>query len=58
VKTLFIKDILIYRIFEAYFNFSKLKEFNDLSMDRIFIGKPEVKHFNNKLHITLYIFNK
>ena len=27
-------------------------------MDRIFIGKPEIKHFNNKIYITLYIFNK
>ena len=57
-KTLFLKDILIYRVFDAYFNLSKLKEFNGLSMSRIFVGKPEVKHFNNKLHITLYIFNK
>ena len=27
-------------------------------MDKIFVGKPEIKHFNNKIYITLYIFNK
>src|SRR5215470_16349941 len=58
VKTLFMKDTLIYRVFDVYFNLSKLKKFNGLSMGKIFVGKPEVKHFNNKLHITLYIFNK
>ena len=58
VKTLFVKDMLIYRVFDTYFNISKSKEFNALSMGKIFVGKPEIKHFNNKLHITLYIFNK
>jgi hypothetical protein len=27
-------------------------------MDKIFVGKPEIKHFNNKIYITLYVFNK
>jgi len=45
-------------MFDIYFNLSKLKEFNSLSMSKIFIGKPEIKHFNYKVHITLYIFNK
>ncbi len=58
VKTLFLKDMLMYRVFDAYFNLSKSKGFNALSMGKIFVGKPEVKHFNNKLHITLYIFSK
>jgi hypothetical protein len=50
--------MLIYRVFDTYFNIGKSKEFDALSMGKIFVGKPEVKHFNNKLHITLYIFNK
>jgi len=50
--------MLIYRVFDTYFNLSKSKEFNALSMGKTFVGKPEIKHFNNKLHITLYIFNK
>lgn len=50
--------MLMYRVFDAYFNLSKSKGFSALSMGKIFVGKPEVKHFNNKLHITLYIFSK
>jgi hypothetical protein len=58
VKTLPLKDVLIYRMFDTYFNSNKLKKDNDLSMSKIFVGKPEVKHFSNKINITLYIFNK
>jgi len=58
VKTLPLKDKLTYKIFDIYFNLDKLKKYNSLSMDKIFVGKPEIKHFNNKINITLYIFNK
>lgn len=58
LKTLPFKDILIYKMFDTYFNINKLKKYDGLSMGRIFIGKPEVKHFNNKIDITLYIFDK
>lgn len=58
MKTLPLKDIFIYKIFDTYFNFNKLKKNDNLSMGRVFIGKPEVKHFNNKIYITLYVFNK
>jgi hypothetical protein len=58
IKTLPIKDIFVYKIFDTYFNLDKLKKHDNLSMSRVFIGKPEVKHFNNKINITLYIFNK
>jgi hypothetical protein len=58
VKNLPIKDNLLYKMFDTYFNLNKLKEYNDLSISKIFIGRPEVKHFNNKIHITLYIFDK
>lgn len=58
VKTLPLKDISVYRVFDTYFNLNKLKKHDSLSMGKIFIGKPEIKHFNNKTHITLYIFNK
>jgi hypothetical protein len=58
IKTLLIKDIFVYKIFDTYFNLDKLKKHDNLSMSRVFIGKPEVKHFNNKINITLYIFNK
>jgi hypothetical protein len=58
IKTLPIKDIFVYKIFDTYFNLDKLKKHDNLSMSRVFIGKPEVKNFNNKINITLYIFNK
>jgi len=57
-KTLPLKDILIYKLFDVYFNLNKLKKYGGLFMDKIFVGKPEIKHFNNKIYITLYIFNK
>lgn len=58
VKTLPFKDKLIYKLFDTYFNLNKSKEYDGLSMGKTFIGKPEVKHFNNKMYITLYTFNK
>jgi hypothetical protein len=57
-KTLPFKDKLIYELFNTYFNINESKKYDDLSMGRIFIGKPEVKHFNNKIYINLYMFNK
>ena len=58
IKTLPLRDILIYKLFDIYFNLNKLKKYSSLSMDKIFVGKPEIKHFNNKIYITLYVFNK
>jgi hypothetical protein len=58
VKTLPLKDKFIYKVFDTYFNFNGLKQHSNLFMGKIFMGKPEVKHFNNKIYITLYIFNK
>ena len=58
VKTLPLKDKFMYKVFDTYFNFNGFEQHCSLSMGKIFIGKPEVKHFNNKTHITLYIFNK
>lgn len=58
IKTLPLKDMLIYKLFDIYFNLNKLKKYDGLSMNKIFVGKPEVKHFNNKIYITLYVFNK
>lgn len=58
IKTLPLKDIFVYKVFDTYFNLNKLKKHDNLSMGKIFIGKPEIKHFNNKIYITLYIFNK
>jgi hypothetical protein len=58
VKFLPYKDKLVHRLLFTYFNIDGLKIHDGLSMDKIFVGKPEVKHFSNKIYITLYIFNK
>jgi Mitochondrial ribosomal protein (VAR1) len=60
VKTLPLKDRIIYKLFYAYFNINKLNHYayNNLSMGKVFISNPEVKHFNNKLNITIYAYNK
>jgi hypothetical protein len=60
VKTLPLKDKLIYKLFNVYFNVNKLNyyNYNSLSMGKIFISKPEIKHFNNKVNITICIYNK
>ena len=45
----------IYKLLNTYFNYYKLKNF---SLSKIFIGNPEIKHFNNKINVTLYIYNR
>jgi hypothetical protein len=57
-KILPLKDKILYKLFDIYFNKFKDYKCNSLSMNKIFIGKPEIKHFSNKVNITLYIFNK
>jgi Mitochondrial ribosomal protein (VAR1) len=60
MKTLPLKDQITYKLFDTYFNYNELKnyKYNSLSMYKIFIGKPEIKHYNDKINITIYIFNK
>jgi len=58
MKTLPIKDIHVYELLHVYFNFNKLKDRNNSSIMNVFVSKPEIKHFNNKINITLYVFNK
>lgn len=57
-KALLVKDLQVYKLFNTYFNFYKLKNNNNFSLSKIFIGKPEIKHFTNKINITLYIYNR
>ena len=58
VKTLPFKDKFMYKLFDIYLNLNKSKKYDNLSLGKIFVGKPEIKHFSNKIYITLYIFNK
>lgn len=60
IKILPLKDRIIYKIFNTYFNLNKLNYYknNNLFMAKIFISNPEIKHFNNKVNVTLYIYNR
>jgi hypothetical protein len=67
LKLLPATDKTIYNLLNAYFNLSPSRVYNTnnmsnrlkrLSMIRIFIGKPEMKHNNNKVIITVYTYNR
>jgi Mitochondrial ribosomal protein (VAR1) len=58
INILPLKDKIVYRLFDVYFNFLRNYKYNSLSMNKIFVGRPEIKHFSNKINITIYIYNK
>lgn len=60
IKTLPLKDRMIYRLLDGYFNINKLDNFSysSLFMGKVFISNPEIKHFNNKISITICIYNR
>lgn len=65
IKLLPAIDKSIYRLLNAYFNVNPSKKskiirnrFQKLSMIRLFISKPEIKHCNNKVIITIYTYNR
>lgn len=61
-------DKSVYNILKGYFNlnptltnntkYSVSKRLNKFSMIKLFIGKPEIKHSNNKVTITIYVYNR
>jgi len=65
-------DKSVYNLLEAYFNLnpslaglnmsntkhSMSKRFKRFSMIKLFIGKPEIKHINSKVIITVYTYNR
>ena len=56
IKALPIKDMQIYKLFDSYINYNKLKNYNGII--KLFLSKPEIKHYNNKMNITIYVFDK
>jgi Mitochondrial ribosomal protein (VAR1) len=70
IKLLPAIDKSIYRLLNTYFNLNPSlnrgnaavkiirRRFQKLSMLRLFIGKPEIKHNNNKIVITIYTYNR
>jgi len=69
IKILPNADVYVSKIIKAYFNLfsnkleKKARVYNTLAknriakVNRIFVGKPEFKHTNDKVIITLYIYN-
>jgi hypothetical protein len=68
IKNLPVYDLTIYKIIKSYFNMhisSKIFGSKYLSskrrrksLNKIFIGKPEIKHISSKVIITLYTYNR
>ena len=68
MKSLAITDNVVNKIIKSYFFLrlvymknifkGKSKRQRLLSVNRIFVSKPEMKHTNNKVIITLYTYNK
>lgn len=68
IKTLPIVDKIVNKLIKSYFNLSPLYNnnkssrvqvrFKRLSLNRILVSKAEMKHTNNKVIITVYLYNK
>ena len=67
-KTLPIVDNTVYNLIKSYFNLNPLTNnkkssrvqvrFRRLSLNRILVSRAEMKHTNNKVIITVYLYNK
>lgn len=67
-KTLPIVDNTVYKLIKSYFNLNPLANnkkssrvqvrFKRLSLNRILLSRAEMKHTNNKVIITVYLYNK
>jgi len=68
IKTLPIVDKIVNKLIKSYFNLSPLfnnkkssrvqVRFKRLSLNRILVSRAEMKHTNNKVIITVYLYNK
>lgn len=68
IKTLPITDNIVNRLIKSYFSLSPLINkrkskrvqirFRRLSLNRILVSKAEMKHTNNKVIITVYLYNR
>jgi len=68
MKNLFIYDINIYKLIKSYFSMYFNKKFLDksflshnkkfLSLNKVYTSKPEIKHTNSKVIITIYVYNR
>jgi hypothetical protein len=58
-------NIEIYTLLYNYFNYTEIKSkgksniyYDKYYTSKVYIGNPEIKQSNNKINITLYIYNK
>ena len=68
IKTLPIADKIVNKLIKSYFNLNPLYNnkkssrvqvrFKRLSLNRILVSRAEMKHTNNKVVITVYLYNK
>lgn len=70
LKSLPVADKIIIKLIKSYFNFYNRKDeikvklrrlrtrFRRLSINKIFVARAELKHFTNKIIITLYVYNR
>lgn len=70
IKTLFIADKLTRKLLKSYFNSFNLKlekkvnntrikvRFRRLSINKILMSNPDLKHTNTEVVITLYVYNR
>ena len=68
IKTLPIVDNIVNKLIKSYFNLRPLHKnkkssrvqirFKRLSLNRILVSRAEMKHTNNKVIITVYLYNK
>ena len=68
MKNLFIYDLNIYKLIRNYFSmylnkklissFFIYRKKKFLSLNKVYISKPEIKHINSRAIITIYVYNK
>lgn len=70
LKSLPVADKVIFKLIKSYFNFYNRQDeikvkfrrlrtrFRRLSINKIFVSRAELKHFSNKVIITLYVYNR
>jgi len=67
MKLLPAADKTVYTLLKSYLNSnplptntnnSKVNKLKFLSMIKVFIGRPEIKHNNNQVTITIYTYNR
>jgi len=71
IKTLPSTDILVNKLLRSFFSINPIaynpkgkksrlvqRRFKRLSLNRILVSKPEVKHVSDKVYITVQVFNK